>query len=909
MSLALALNNAITGLRVNQQSISVLSHNIANVNTEGYSRQIISQSAVYVEGSGSGVKIDEIGRKIDKYLQRSLQTQGATVGMLQATSDFYQRFQNFLGQPGASNSLDAFLTNFFNSIQQLAETPEVNSLKANAVAAGAAIAKQISDLAASAEDLRYQADQEIADAVNIINGSLDRLYNLNVALAKAGTLGQPLTGLLDERDKELRTLSDNLNISISYGEYGKVNIVGGDGVLILEDGTKHPLRYNKASAVSTFVNNGTLSALEVLSLDLSGNEVGASLPLITAGTSSEVVSKVSSGKIAGLQQMRDVEFPAILDQLDELASRLRDEFNKIHNNGSGFPPASSLTGERLVQPSDQYDWSGQVLIGVTQTDGKPVPSSYSDETYTGIRALTLDLSTLNSGQGNGKPTLQTIIDEINNHFSAPANRVTLGNANNIQLVSDSTSVPPPAGIFSFDLDVENISNNTSRIFVTDTTVLDDTATDITSITQAAPSIGILTSASYTTTFGSADVTINLASAPDVVVGDIIYLDPPSGAVNGITVPQLTGFFTVTAVTGSSLTFTSAGVAAATGSVADAGNIQMYPPYNSVTSGQKLRSRDNGIMQVDLSASPASLYYDITLDVTVIGEDDVQYSAQVTYRVTNNQQGLYNKRYNATAVTAPATLITPSNSQESLRAILVDENGNELPTVNGKYIDGQSYLKLVAGNAGATYAVSINELDSKQLGKPDATPAEAGTNLSFSHYFGLNNFFKSNALTATGDTLRNSAYNLAVQDHLIVNPNLISTGKLIQQTASTASNNLDVYTYARYAGDNSIAQQLALLNTQVLSFDAAGGLPAVQLSLQAYAGQVIGSVAQKSSAANDNTANAEFIFNGFKSKQQAISGVNLDEELANTILFQNAYSATARVVTVVNKMYEDLIASF
>lgn len=60
MSLALALNNALTGLNVNQQSISVLSQNIANVNTSGYSRQIVNQSAVVVEGLGSGVQIDDI---------------------------------------------------------------------------------------------------------------------------------------------------------------------------------------------------------------------------------------------------------------------------------------------------------------------------------------------------------------------------------------------------------------------------------------------------------------------------------------------------------------------------------------------------------------------------------------------------------------------------------------------------------------------------------------------------------------------------------------------------------------------------------------------------------------------------------------------------------------------------------
>ena len=45
------------------------------------------------------------------------------------------------------------------------------------------------------------------------------------------------------------------------------------------------------------------------------------------------------------------------------------------------------------------------------------------------------------------------------------------------------------------------------------------------------------------------------------------------------------------------------------------------------------------------------------------------------------------------------------------------------------------------------------------------------------------------------------------------------------------------------------------------------------------------------------------------RSETVSGVNLDEELANTITFQNAYSANARVITTVNKMYEDLLQAF
>ncbi len=908
MSLGLALNNAISGLKINQQSIGVLSQNIANVNTSGYSRQIINQSAVVVDGIGGGVKLDAITRKIDLYLQRAVQTQGSTNATSQTLDTYYQRIQNLLGRPGSGNSVDTFLTGFFNSVQQLAETPETSSIKANAVASASTLARQISDLSANTYDLRFEADREIAETVTTVNGILDRLKEVNVALTHARSFGKSNTDLLDARDKSLRELSAYMDISTTFTDVGAVTVATGNGTALLEDGVRHQLVYGRSQSVAGLVENVPFDKLAVITLNDSNIEVGNRVALISGGTSEQVVSSLNAGKLAGLQQIRDQKFPAVLDQLDQLASRLRDAVNAIHNNGTGFPAATSLTGERQVRSSDQYQWSGSVRIAVLQADGKPVPSRYADETYSGgIRPLTMDLSRLDSGQGAGKPTLQTIVDEINNHFGSPGNKAKLSVFNNIQLATKTDRLPSGApSLLDLDLDIENISSGIGRVFVTGFTVLDDTAANITNVSQGAPSVTIQPTNSYTTTAGSPDVTVNLATNPGFNVGDKIYLAPPSGPVDGIAPAALTGFFTVTAVSGTNITFTSGGTAAAGGSFNDAGNIQASAAYQSIAPGEKVRTGGNGVMQLDLSGNATSAYYDVTVNVSVVDDAGVITSAPITYRVPNNVQNQMNKRFDAQAIGAPGTLVLPGDSQESLRAILVDENGLEMPTVNGRYLEGPAFLKIVGGNSGTSYGVAIQELDSKQLGIPDGLPAEAGTNRGFSHYFGLNNFYASNEATITGEELRNSAYYLKVADRLVTDPNLIATGTITRQEASLASNNNEIYTYARYAGENSIAQQIAKLNTGILSFDAVGGLPVSQQSLQSYTSDMLGFVSQRSSEASENATTAKLLFDGFVSKSDAISGVNLDEELANTVIFQNAYSATARVITTVNKMYEDLI---
>lgn len=913
MSLGLALTNALSGLKVNQQSLSVLSQNVANVNTPGYSRQVIQQSAVSINGLGSGVRIDEIVRKIDKYLQRSSQAQGSVSTNMATISEYYQRIQSILGQPGAGNSIDTGLTNFFNAIQSMAQTPETSSLKSNAVASATQFAKQLSDLAVGVQELRHQADGEIGDAVETINGTLKRLESLNKAIQQASALGQSVTDLLDARDTALATLSEYIATSVSYGASGAVSVVGGDGIMLLEEGISHQLRYNKAPSTQAFVSEVPLGALEVLTINDGGQVVGTPTSLLSAGPSATVTSRLVNGKLEALHQMRDVKFTSVLDQLDMLASRLRDGVNAIHNNGSGYPPATSLTGDRMIRPSDYSSWTGEVRIAALRSNGSAVPSYYADESYTGMRPLVLNLATLDAGQGlgPGKPTVQSIINEINSHFGSPGNKAELGNLNNIQLVSDTSRIPSGAtSLFNFDLDLDNISTTNSSVFVTNIAVKDDVGATITNVTQDVPTATVQTTNSYITTAGSPDVTITLTSTPKVSVGDKIYLTGPGAAVNGIPAADLTGFLTVTAVNGSQITVTAASNAAATGSVNDATVTTLYPPYHKTGAGLKERTRSDGEMQVNFSGAPASAYYDITLQVRVVNDDGTVSNAPITYRVRNNEQNTFNKRYSTTAVGGAGTLVQPTSTRDSMRAIMVDVNGNELPTrPDGSYEDGEGFLKLVGSNFDEPFSVAIDEMGSKELGKPDNDPPEEGSGWRFSHYFGLNNFFASNNPTATGDTLKSSAYYLRVQDRLVQNANLISTGTLVKQNKSQLTQNKEVYAYVRYSGDNSVAQQLSGLNAQVLSFAAAGGLPDTQLTLQTYTGQVMGAISQKTAEASANAENAKTLYNTFKSKSDAISAVNLDEELANTVIFQNAYAATAKVLTTVNKLYEDLLSSF
>lgn len=902
MSLGVALSNAISGLRLNQQALSVLSNNMANVNTEGYSRKVLEQSAVYIEGTGAGVKIDDIVRKVDTYLQRSVISQTSVLSSSKTVSDYYDRVQNLLGAPGAENSLDEFMTTFFNTMQQMADQPDRTSYRSNMVNSANMLATQVSSLAQELESLRFQADGDIKGAVTDVNASLDKLYNLNAAIARTYGLGQSTAGLLDERDKALKSLADNMDITISYQQNGTVNVTAGNGVGLV-DGVRHQLRYSPASSVDSMVDNQRLGALEVISIDGNGNVSGVASPLISGGKLGEITNGLNGGKIHALAELRDELIPDILDQLDMLASRLRDSMNGLHNNGSGWPPASSLTGTRQITGQEEFNWTGSVRIAVLNKDGSPVAAPYADEQYTGIRPLTIDLGALRSNGVNGTSTVQTLVDEINAHFGAPNTKAKLGNLNNIELVSNTRKLP--AGTtFNFDLELDNISADDASVFVTNVTVKDSGGVTLAgALTQGAATLDLDPTNSYTTYNGESYVDIGLLSVEGLVPGDKIYLNAPGiASANNITAAELTGYFTIDEINGNSVRITTAGTANASSTVADGSGVKAMASYARVDAGEKTRTFENGEIAVDFSGNLASSYYDVTVDVGVVDADGNLSTSQITYRVSNNRDGITNTRYFANSATGNGTLEPPLSSQPSLRAILVDANGNELPKVNGKYADQEAYLKIVGGSD--DYVVALDEMDSQQTGTPGG--GSVGTNWGFSHFFGLNDFFVNNDLTASGDSIKNSAINLAVQQRILDNPNLVSAGRLELSAQSTDPAARPQYTYRRYAGDNSAAQAMAALANVPIGFDPAGGLPYTALSLQSYTSEMLGYLASLSSAASDASDNAQLLYDGFDSRNKAQSGVNLDEELANTIVFQNSYAASARIVTVVNEMFKSLV---
>jgi len=908
MGLLAALSNAVTGLNINQQNLNVLSQNISNANTPNYSKEVVNQQASFINGQGTGVSLDSITRTVDQFLTTEVQGQTSANSAASTVQSYYTQIENLLGQPGTTNSIDQTINSFFTSLQDLANSPSV-SAETTVINSATALTSQISGLANSLQGLRLQADTSISSAVNKINADLQTLFTTNVALERASATNQPIGGLLDQRDAAVTDVAQYLDVNPIYQDDGEVTLNTSNGITLLTSTSTGQLSYSPATSAQSFINNSNLSPIQLITIDPNGKQIGNPVTLATGGTSASVTSSLVSGQIPALLSVRDSIIPNILSQLDQLAGNLRDSMNAISNQGVSFPPPNSYTGQRQVTASTTSQWSGDVQIALLDANGNPAPSPYSDETN-GLQPLTLDLNSIVGSGGTGILSTNDVINAINQYYT-PQNKVELGDINNVQLGMLSNTVPDSSSgtsAINFDFNLNNISANNAGFYVSGVTVLDSTGATVSStgagtVTSSQPSVAIN---SYTTTAGSDNVTLNLGGT-SVTAGEYVYLNAPSSdPVNGIPASQLTGYFQVQSVNGSAVTITvpGAGAEASTGTTSGITST-LLPPYDNVASGDTTRTGSQGSITADVPSNGASPYYTVQANIASVDANGNLVQSTVSYTVLNNSSNVRNNLLGASQANGNAIVVAPNTTRPLVTATLVDANGNPLLKTNNSYGNQQGYLKITADNA--SYTLAINELDSKQLGLPNASPVQPGTNQGFSQYFGLNNFFNMNKPTTTGDTTANSATSLSVNKNLISNPALITTGTLTlgaQPVAGSASP--PNFTYFVAAGDNSISQTLAGIGTQNQSFALSGGMPASSTTLSQYAGQIISKTSSDSSNATNTANDSQTLLTGFTQRAQSVSGVNLDQELANTVVYQNAYTASTRVITVVSTMFQELL---
>ena len=371
-----ALRTARSGLLVNQQTLDVVANNIANVNSEGYSRKIVSTETRVLNGVASGVQISEITRRVDEGLLKNIRIELAELNKFTVQDDFFARTQDLFGKPGENSSLSHLFENFTSALELLAVSPNRSLEQAEVVRRAQDVTFALQNMSETIQELRQQADVDIADTVTEMNKIVASIDQLNEDIITNGSVGRDVTDLKDQRDQQIDRLSELVDIRFFFRSDDDV-VVFTSGGRTLVDTIPPKITHSAASSVSasTTKNEG----------DFTGIFVG------TIVARNDITSELRGGQLKGLVDLRDDILANMQSQLDEFAAEMRDVFNQIHNRGVSFPGAQSYAGTRT------FVRSAEQTITFNGTDDTTVvlfDASGNQTAQTTIRTLNSDVATI-----------------------------------------------------------------------------------------------------------------------------------------------------------------------------------------------------------------------------------------------------------------------------------------------------------------------------------------------------------------------------------------------------------------------------------------------------------------------------------------------------------------------------------
>lgn len=319
-------------LKANLSALDVTGNNIANVNTEGYSREKINLKpslpiktphGIY----GTGVDVESVRRVRDNIVDRQIRTHSSPLGEFSEKEKVYKQIENIFNEPNAEFGIREQFERFFDSFYELANDPE-NS------ASRAALQKQSEVLVETIKRIDYQlkilsndVGFETGQKIKEINDIAKKIADLNIKIASVENAGGYANELRDERDLELDKLSQITNVYYAEESSGVVNISIGSNSIV-SDGER----------VST--------------LKIVDQNDGVNFLSKVIGVESGLEFSPRGGELEALIQLRNEIIPKYREELDLLAKTLIFQVNNIHRNGVGLKG-----GEREI-PHDNDFFTG-----------------------------------------------------------------------------------------------------------------------------------------------------------------------------------------------------------------------------------------------------------------------------------------------------------------------------------------------------------------------------------------------------------------------------------------------------------------------------------------------------------------------------------------------------------------------
>ena len=811
MSLEVTMQNAISGLQTSKTTLQVISNNIANVNTDGYSRKDIKQTSRVIDGTGYGVEISAITRNVDEGVLKQLRDETGTLNKLTVEQDYLSQINAFFGRPEDDNSIAHLISELGAQFDALAVTPETSATQFLSVKAAVDVLTELERLSDQVQSLRTQTNSRIKEEITELNTALDSIVDINFDIIEFNSSNISTAELQDQRDLALNVVTEILDIRYFEKSDSSYTIFSGGGSTLI-DGQKQAVTYDQPSTMSPTMVYTPTNATNFVAPGESAYPVGG-VPGIFVGevvASGDLTGKVNSGRLKALIDLRDSELPAIQSQLDELAEKLKEEINAVHNTGAGFPPPASLTGDRYVASGTNIDNStGLVRIGIV------------DDSGTLIEANTIDLTNAN---------ITTVGTLMTNGGSTGIN----------DLFTNLTASISSSGEFTLT------ASNNYRIAINELTSSMSAAGD--SSKGFSDFFGLNNFFSSTEDFARYRSDYNTSSSDAVVT------------------------------TGGTLHFTGNDGAAWTATVAYSANDSLADLVtkinaNGTVSGENVVAEvisDGSGFRLQISDSEGDEFAMVeSASGTVLSDTNLR----TDVRGISNRLSVRNDINTNTFYISRGALQSNTFSSGNLTSSTTDFNTLGVAAGTLTFTLDSSTTAAIAYTTASTLATVVTAINSNSTLSAANITAEA--------------------------VISGSNYSLKIVDGNSDNFWIADTGGLSVATSQGVT-----------VGDGSVAEDLAAeFETTVTFLEApasGGGLAQSNTTFSTYAASILASNSAKVSSLERDFQFQKSLADELFSKNASVSGVNMDEELANMIVIEQAYLAAARMITTTEELYDALI---
>jgi flagellar hook-associated protein 1 FlgK len=347
MGLSSALATAMSGLRANQASLSIISSNIANAQTPGYVAQNANQIEVASGGFGSTVETTGVNRQLDLFVQNQLRTETSGGGYANQTANILGQLQSVYGTPGGDGTLETALNNFTTSLQSLSGNPGDASTQGVALSAAQTLAQQLNSTTQGIQSLRTNVDQDIGNSAAQANTDMSQIAQINTKLQGLSPTDPLAATLMDQRDNAINDLSKLVDVRVTTDSSNQANIFTNSGIQLVGQGLASSFIYN---------SQGALGANSLYNANPAKSGVGSLSIKLPNGASIDAVSNnvIGSGQIAADIKLRDQTLVQAQTQIDQTAATLSSSLSDLTTAGTAVtgPPSGFSVATSNILPGN-----------------------------------------------------------------------------------------------------------------------------------------------------------------------------------------------------------------------------------------------------------------------------------------------------------------------------------------------------------------------------------------------------------------------------------------------------------------------------------------------------------------------------------------------------------------------------